>query len=128
MAKSKKSSVNGKLAELLSKLQERLNRVGLESSQTAALVVSLQDENAALKASMMRENALNHSRALAQTNALIALRESTAKAFAQVRTDIESGQHTSGKHGQRLVVVEIIADEALEFKRELRRIVDITRA
>jgi hypothetical protein len=129
MAKTKQDSrFRATVAQLLVKLQDRLNRVDLVSSQTAASVVTLSEHLVRADRGAGSETLLNQTRQAGNMRALVALRESMMTAFVRARKDIEDLQKTVGYLRKRLIVAESQAAEALEFKRELRRIVDNQRS
>jgi hypothetical protein len=107
MAK-KTANVAGTLAALLGKIQDRLNRVGNETHQNSAKIAVLVDnvrlkvgewqrQDATLTERIGRFQAEAFERETRQTardqnnvQALVNLRDSTAKAFDQVKRDVET--------------------------------------
>lgn len=139
MAKQLKAPKNAALlGQLLVKLQDRLTRVGQESSQNALEILALQDLDRTTR-QVVGDLRVNANR---QTAALIALRDSTLKAFGDVRKDVQDLLKLNQKLNERLgiaesqiatltarlVKVEATAKEAIEFKHDLRRIVDNQRS
>jgi hypothetical protein len=121
--KSKAANVNGKLAELLAKMQDRIGRI---ASEAAVAVGKLEDRATdqgfyhaqrmdKLEAEAERESKLNLSRATL-----------AAKEYEELKKKLSympSGR--IDEIARRLLAVEQVAAEALSFKNNLRRIVDV---
>lgn len=122
------------LASILVKLQDRLNRVGLQSSQTTAAVEVLQDQtrlsvgklNAvvdAVKIHGERQETLNHSRALSQTDSLVKLRDSAKTAFEQVKQDVAELLKFNQRLNERVGQLESRTDSAAVVGSNLANLV-----
>jgi hypothetical protein len=140
------STVNSKLAALIAKLQDRLNRVGLQSGQTAAAVLTLRDETR-LRTGTLAEDVVKlktladdtvtiiktreqvaDKREAAQTlrdqnnvQAIINFRDSTAKAFAQVSDDVAKLDRADHKLSDRVTEVEKFTSDLVERAKNLVR-------
>jgi hypothetical protein len=131
----KTSSVNSKLAEVLVKLQDRLSRV---AGEAAIAIEALEERTIALGHEAERESKLNLSRAqlAAKENANLKLIVTEVVKLNQKlneRIGLVESQNATLKSfalslvndlAARISKTEANADEALQFKRNLQKIVN----
>jgi hypothetical protein len=134
--KAKKHNVNSKLAEVLVKLQDRISRV---ASEAADITEAHETRINALWEDAARQEKLNLSRAQLAAKEYAELKKAVTEGWTKIRLDFQEVVKLNQKLNERigkaesriiflaeaLTVATHKANEALEFKRDLRRIVDV---